>query len=237
MLLSLPEQQRRQLLDGDWDIKEGAAFTEFDRKIHVVEPFDIPNNWVKFRACDYGYGSKSGVVWFAVSPSEQLVVYRELYVSKVLATDLADMILDLEVGDGNIKYGVLDSSLWHKRGDTGPSLAEQMIQRGCRWRQSDRSKGSRVAGKNEVHRRLQVDEFTEEPRLVFFNNCTNIISQLPALPIDKKNPEDIDTTSEDHLYDALRYGIMSRPRFSIFDYDPMGTPSQGMRVADAVFGY
>jgi hypothetical protein len=237
MLLSLPEQQRRQLLEGDWDIKEGAAFTEFNRDIHVVEPFDIPNNWVKFRACDYGYGSYSGVVWFAVSPSEQLIVYRELYTSKVLATDLADMVLDLESGDGNIKYGVLDSSLWHKRGDTGPSLAEQMIQKGCRWRPSDRSKGSRVAGKNEIHRRLQVDEYTEEPRLVFFSSCTNIIAQLPALPIDKKNPEDIDTTAEDHLYDAMRYGIMSRPRFSIFDYDPHGRPGGGMQVADSTFGY
>ena len=237
MLLSMPEQQRRQLLEGDWDIKEGAAFTEFDRNIHVIEPFDIPNNWVKFRACDYGYGSKSGVVWFAVAPNEQLVVYRELYVSKVLAADLADMILDVESGDGTIKYGVLDSSLWHKRGDTGPSLAETMISRGCRWRPSDRSRGSRVAGKNEIHRRLQVDEFTEEPRLVFFNSCTNTVSQLPAIPLDKKNPEDIDTNSEDHLYDALRYGIMSRPRFSIFDYDPMGRPSTGMRVADSTFGY
>ena len=237
MLLSLPEQQRRQLLEGDWDIKEGAAFTEFDRNIHVVEPFNIPSNWVKFRACDYGYGSYSGVVWFAVSPSEQLIVYRELYVSKVLASDLADMVLDLEAEDGNIKYGVLDSSLWHKRGDTGPSLAEQMIQRGCRWRPSDRSKGSRVAGKNEIHRRLQVDEFTEEPRLVFFNSCTNLVAQLPSIPLDKKNPEDIDTKSEDHLYDALRYGIMSRPRFSIFDYDPMGRPGGGMQVADATFGY
>ena len=94
MLLSLPEQQRRQLLEGDWDIKEGAAFTEFDRNIHVVEPFKIPHNWVKFRSCDYGYGSYSAVLWFAVAPSEQIVVYRELYVSKVLATDLADMILD-----------------------------------------------------------------------------------------------------------------------------------------------
>ena len=130
MLLSLPEQQRRQLLEGDWDIKEGAAFTEFNRDIHVVEPFHIPANWVKFRACDYGYGSYSGVLWFAVAPDEQLIVYRELYVSKVLATDLADMILDLEAEDGNIKYGVLDSSLWHKRGDTGPSLAEQMIAKG-----------------------------------------------------------------------------------------------------------
>src|SRR5210317_431768 len=100
MLLSLPEQQRRQLLEGDWDIKEGAAFTEFDRRVHVVEPFKIPPNWVKFRACDYGYGSYTGVLWFAVAPDEQLIVYRELYVSKVLDTDLADMILDLEAEDG-----------------------------------------------------------------------------------------------------------------------------------------
>jgi hypothetical protein len=237
MLLSLPEQQRRQLLEGDWDIKEGAAFTEFNRDIHVVEPFRIPSNWVKFRSCDYGYGSYSGVLWFAVSPSEQLIVYRELYVSKVLATDLADMINELEAEDGNIKYGVLDSSLWHKRGDTGPSLAEQMIMRGCRFRPSDRSKGSRVSGKNEIHRRLQVDEYTEEPRIVFFDTCTNMVSQLPAIPLDKKNPEDVDTRAEDHLYDALRYGIMSRPRFSIFDYDPHGTPTRSMPVADSTFGY
>ena len=237
MLLSLPEQQRRQLLEGDWDIKEGAAFTEFNRDIHVVEPFHIPNNWVKFRSCDYGYGSYSGVLWFAVSPSEQLIVYRELYVSKVLATDLADMINELEAEDGNMKYGVLDSSLWHKRGDTGPSLAEQMIMRGCRFRPSDRSKGSRVSGKNEIHRRLQVDEYTEEPRIVFFDTCTNMVSQLPAIPLDKKNPEDVDTRAEDHLYDALRYGIMSRPRFSIFDYDPHGTPTRSMPVADSTFGY
>ena len=236
MLLSLPEQQRRQLLDGDWDIKEGAAFTEFDRRVHTMDPFSIPSNWVKFRSCDYGYSSYTGVLWFAVSPDERLIVYRELYVSKVLAADLAGMVLDLESGDGNIKYGVLDSSLWHKRGDTGPSLAEQMILKGCRWRPSDRSRGSRVSGKNEIHRRLQVDELTEESRLVFFNNCTNIISQLPALPIDKKNPEDIDTGSEDHLYDALRYGVMSRPRFSIFDYDPM-SPRNKPAPADAVFGY
>ena len=236
MLLSLPEHQRKQLLEGDWDIKEGAAFTEFDRRIHVVKPFPIPNNWVKFRACDYGYGSYSGVLWFAVSPDEQLVVYRELYVSKVLATDLADMILEVESGDGNIRYGVLDSSLWHNRGDTGPSLAEQMITRGCRWRPSDRSKGSRVSGKNEIHRRLQVDEFTEQPRLVFFSTCTEMISQLPAIPLDKRNPEDVDTNAEDHLYDALRYGIMSRPRFSIFDYDP-NVPKPTYQPSDSTFGY
>ena len=234
-LLSLPEHQRKQLLQGDWDVNEGSAFPEWNRSIHVVSPFNIPSNWVKFRACDYGYGSYTGVVWIAVSPSEQLIVYRELYVTKVIATDLADRIIELEEGE-SIRYGVLDSSLWHKRGDTGPSLAEQMIMRGCRWRPADRSKGSRVAGKNELHRRLQVDEYTEEPRLVFFNSCTNTISQLPVIPLDKNNPEDVDTHSEDHLYDALRYGVMTRPRSNLFDFDP-STQKSGFQMSDPTFGY
>tara|TARA_B110000285_G_scaffold55338_1_gene63005 strand:+ start:836 stop:2269 length:1434 start_codon:yes stop_codon:yes gene_type:complete len=234
-LLSLPEHQRKQLLQGDWDVNEGSAFPEWNRNIHVVTPFNIPSNWVKFRACDYGYGSYTGVVWIAVSPSEQLIVYRELYVTKVIATDLADKVMELESGE-SIRYGVLDSSLWHKRGDTGPSLAEQMIMRGCRWRPADRSKGSRVAGKNELHRRLQVDEYTEEPRLVFFNSCTNTISQLPVLPLDKNNPEDVDTNSEDHLYDALRYGVMTRPRSNLFDFDPFAQKG-GFQMSDPTFGY
>ena len=237
MLLSLPEHQRKQLLEGNWDINEGAAFPEFNRSIHVVEPYDIPQSWTKFRACDYGYGSFTGVVWIAVTPSEQLVVYRELYCSKVTASDLADMILREEADDGTIRYGVLDSSLWHNRGDTGPSLAEQMNMKGCRWRPSDRSKGSRVSGKNEIHRRLQVDEFTEEPRLVFFSSCTNMIAQLPSIPLDKKNPEDVDTNAEDHLYDALRYGIMTRPRSSIWDYNPAKNQRTGFQASDSTFGY
>ena len=234
-LLSLPEHQRRQLLEGDWSIAEGAAFTEFNPSIHVVKPYDIPHGWARFRACDYGYGSYTGVLWFAVTPSDQLVVYREMYVSKVTATDLADMILQAEDGE-KIRYGVLDSSLWHRRGDTGPSLAEQMIMKGCRWRPSDRSKGSRVAGKNEIHRRLQVDEFTQEPSLVIFDNCRSLIAQLPSLPLDKRNPEDVDTKAEDHLYDALRYGVMTRPRSHLFDYNP-DNQRTGFQAADSTFGY
>ena len=164
-----------------------------------------------------------------------MVVSQE-YCGKVTATDLADMILEAENEDGSIRYGVLDSSLWHKRGDTGPSLAEQMNAKGCKWRPSDRSRGSRVAGKNELHRRLQVDEFTNEPRLVFFSSCTNTIAQLPGLPVDKKNHEDVDTNAEDHLYDALRYGIMTRPRSSLWDFNPVSQRS-GFQASDATFGY
>ena len=239
MLLSLPESQRKRLLEGNWDVAEGAAFPEFDRNIHVTEPFSIPKNWPKFRACDYGYGSYSAVLWFAVAPDGQLIVYRELYVSKVLAKDLANKVLHLEEEDGTILYGVLDSSCWHKRGDTGPSLAEQMVLQGCRWRPSDRSAGSRIAGKNEVHRRLQIQEDVDEdntPGMVVFHSCINLVSQLPSIPLDPKNPEDVNTKSEDHLYDALRYGVMSRPRKGIFDFT-IESMSDRYIPSDATFGY
>jgi hypothetical protein len=232
-LLSLPEAQRRMLLEGDWDAIEGAAFPEWNRAVHVVKPFHIPQAWRRFRACDYGYGSHTGVVWFAVDEDERLIVYRELYVRKVIAIDLAHMILDIEEGE-RISYGVLDSSLWHQRGDPGPSLAEQMIREGCRWRPSDRSKGSRVSGKNEFHRRLQIDDLGK-PGIMFFDTCINCIAQIPVLPIDRDNPEDIDTDSEDHLYDAIRYGIMTRPRSSLFDFNPETGVSY--RPADPVMGY
>ena len=173
-----------------------------------------------------------------MTPENTLIVYRELYVSKVLAVDLARMILELERNDGKISYGVLDSSCWHKRGDTGPSLAEQMILTGCRWRPSDRSKGTRVSGKNELHRLLQVDSDTGEPGITFFSNCVNTVAQLPVLPLDKKNPEDIDTNAEDHLYDALRYGISSRPiARNIFDLEKPTESLKKFQPADQVFGY
>lgn len=236
-LMSMPENLRKQLLEGNWDVAEGAAFPEFNRAIHVLTPFNIPENWTRFRACDYGYGSHSAVLWFAIAPSGQLVVYRELYVKGVLAVDLADEILELEKDDPPIRYGILDSSLWHKRGDIGPSLAEQMIKRGCRWSPSNRSKGSRVAGKNEIHWRLKVDEDLEEPMLFFTSNCVNAIAQLPTIPLDKKNPEDVDTNSEDHIYDALRYGVSSRPRWhGSFGNKPMSRP-YGEVPADRTFGY
>ena len=212
-LLSLPEMQRRQLLEGDWAIADGAAFPEFRTHHHVVEPFEIPSDWRKFRSCDYGYSSYSAVHWFAIDPAfETLIVYRELYVSKHTGRDLAKAILQLERGD-QIQYGILDSSCWHQRGQIGPSIAEEMIAEGCRWRPSDRSAGARVAGRNRLHELLKYDEERKMPGIVFFDTCRQIIADLPVIPNDPKGGDDIDVRyRSDHAYDSIRYGVMSRPR-------------------------
>ena len=237
MLSSLPEVQRKQFLEGDWDAFENSSFPEFNKDIHTVEPFEIPRSWTKFRTCDWGYSSYACCLWIAVDWDNNLWVYREMYTSKVTADVFARRVLEHEVNE-YIKYGVLDSSTWARRGDVGPSIAETMIQEGCRWRPSDRSPKSRINGKMELHKRLKFDDELKQPKLKFFTTCTNLIRTLPLLPIDRNNPEDVDTDAEDHAYDALRYGCMSRPMnpnsgigFLQKEKEPKFEP------ADKVFGY
>lgn len=237
-LLSLPEMQRRQLLEGDWAVADGAAFSEFRSSIHVIEPYKIPTDWRRFRSCDYGYSSHSAVHWFAIDPSYgTLICYRELYLSKHTGRDLAKAVLEAE-GAESIAYGILDSSCWHQRGQIGPSIAEEMISQGCRWRPSDRSNGARVAGKNRLHEVLKVNEDTGIPGIQFFNTCRQIIADLPVIPSDPKGSDDIDPRyASDHSYDSVRYAVMSRPRaYSPFDWGN-GVPQQSWRPADATFGY
>jgi len=209
MLASLPEVQRKQFLEGDWNAFEDAAFPEFNQLLHVIQPLEIPKGWYRFRCADWGYSSPACVLWIAVDYDNNLWIYRELYTKKITADTFAKKVLELEHGE-YISYGILDASTWARRGDVGPSIAETMIQNGCRWRPSDRSPKSRINGKLEVHKRLKVND-KDEPGIRIFSNCTNLIRTMSTLPTDKNNPEDVDTKAEDHAYDALRYGCMSRP--------------------------
>ena len=237
MLASLPEVQRKQFLEGDWSAFENSSFPEFNKTTHVVDPFEIPRGWSRFRSADWGYSSNACCLWFAIDWDNNLWVYRELYTKKITADEFAKKVLEAEQGEF-MRYGVLDSSTWAKRGDVGPSIAETMIQEGCKWRPSDRSPKSRINGKLEIHKRLKVHEKDNEPTLKVFSNCVNLIRTLPLLPLDKNNPEDVDTDAEDHAYDALRYGCMSRPMHpSVMKELFQNSTEKVFKPVDRVFGY
>ena len=236
MLASLPEVQRKQFLDGDWSAFENSAFPEFDPIKHVSEPFEIPRNWHRFRTCDWGYASHACCLWIAIDFDNNLWVYRELYTQRVTADIFAQKVLEAERNE-YVRYGVLDSSTWARRGDVGPSIAETMIQQGCKWRPSDRSPRSRVNGKLELHKRFSVSEKTG-PGIRIFKTCRNLIRTLGSLPTDDKNPEDVDTNAEDHAYDALRYGCMSRPTHPKYaERFRTSFTDDTYRMADNKFGY
>ena len=236
MLRSLPEVERRRLLEGDWDVAEGAAFPEFSRLVHVCDAAttQIPTNWLRIRAADYGYSSPSCVLWGAVDWDDNLWIYREFYGKGQTAENLANIIANYEGEDPGMYYTVLDASCWNRTG-TGPSIAETMIRSGVRWTPSDRN---RLAGKMEIHRRLQENPISKEPRIKILSTCTHLIRTLSSLPLSKTNTEDVDTKADDHAYDALRYMCMTRARGHLTINSMMNKmKEQQHKPADRIFGY
>ena len=235
MLKALPDVQRRQLLEGNWDIAEGAAFTEFDSEAHVITPFAIPIGWERVKGIDYGYASESACVWGCVDPSDgTLIIYRELYLKGLTGEDLGHLITEMELDDPFSVPGVLDTAAWAKTGATGPTVGEALIKTGHKLRRADKA---RIPGKIQIHEYLKLRQ-NGRPRLQIFNTCPNLIRELQSIPLDKSNPEDVDTHASDHAYDALRYLIMSRPRIE----DPISRLrhlrlEQAYTPADSEFGY
>ena len=235
MLNALPDVQRKQLLEGNWDITEGAAFTEFDIDTHVITPFEIPIGWERLKGIDYGYASESACVWACIDPTDgTLIIYRELYRKGLTGVDLADLITKMELADPWSVQGVLDTAAWSRTGTTGPTVGETLQRAGHKLRRADKN---RVQGKIQIHEYLKVQN-TGRPKLQIFNTCPNLIKELQSIPLDKSNPEDVDTNAPDHAYDALRYLIMSRPRVNdIYNQFRHMRMEQAYTPVDAEFGY
>ena len=235
MLKALPPTQRKQLLEGNWDVNEGAAFTEFEQDIHVITPFEIPISWERTKGIDYGYASESSCVWGTVDPSDgTLIIYRELYQKGLTGEDLGDRITQMELSDPYSVQGVLDTAAWARTGTTGPTVGESLIRAGHKLRRADKN---RIQGKIQIHEYLKVQQ-SGRPRLQIFNTCPNLIRELQSIPLDRSNPEDVDTHAPDHAYDALRYLIMSRPRIQdSFSRIRNLHLEQAYTPSDSEFGY
>lgn len=207
-LEALPEIRRRAMLYGDWNAFEGAFFPEFDEERHITVGFDIPSDWLRFRALDYGL-DMTACLWMALSPEKNVYVYRELYQNGLILSEAAKKILSLTPKDEKIRYTVASPDLWSRRQDSGRSGFDIMCEAGLRGlRKAD---NSRIAGWRVVREYLNGSE-PSKPGLIIFRCCENLLRTLPQLRFDEHIREDAASEPHEltHAPEALRYGLMSR---------------------------
>ena len=240
-LEALPELERKRQLLGIWDAFEGQIFTELLQSIQGYEDFDIPPEWERFCVLDWGYARPFSVGWYAVDYDGIIYRFREWYGSKrdrdgradserwneglkMQAWEVAKEMLRIEMVAGEkITRRIADPSIWGKHPDfrkkeaRGPTIEEDFAAEGVYFTKAD---NDRIAGKQQVHKRLkpeiEVDEETgevisQQANIMIANSCKNFWRTMPLLHEAKNNPDDIDTDQEDHIYDDFRYACMSRP--------------------------
>jgi len=106
-LSQLTGHRRARLFEGLWSAAEGQVYPDWDRNVHIVDRFQIPADWRRVRAIDFGFRDPFTCLWLAIDPSKRVYLYRQLYMSSRLVEDHAADILRLSRGE-NIETTVCD---------------------------------------------------------------------------------------------------------------------------------
>jgi len=210
-LSGLSAARRKALLEGSWTAAEGQFFDTWSYAQHTCADFKIPSEFSMWRGGDDGYSemNPAAVVWLAHDKiHNRIFVVRELYRSGMTPETMAHAVkqIDAEFGDDRDMDGCIDSSSFCDTGFSGGGRADVMNALGCGWSPSPKGAGSRASGWSAIRSRLEARR-DGPPGLVVFRSCKNLIRTLPMLVYSTKRSDDIAENSEDHLADALRYGL------------------------------
>lgn len=221
--------RRQRLKEGIWVGAEGMVYDDYRHERHVVERYEIPADWRRLISVDFGFNNPFVAQWWAVSPDDEMILYRELYGTGRLVSDWGADIVRLGAGE-RISYIVAD-----------PADAEgrKTLQRstGLGVMQAD---NEILAGIQAVQQRLRIGA-NGKPRLMFFfDTLANADRELerrkhPTCTLDeitgyvwetardgkpnKERPVDL----HNHGMDAMRYAVMAvdasrNRRVFIMDY-------------------
>ena len=214
-LEALPEREKKALLFGDWNIFEGQYFNEFRSDVHVIEPFEIPTSWRKYRTIDYGL-DRLAVLWIAISEDGRVYVYREYCESGLPISEAAKAITDRTPRSEEIYATLAPPDLFSRTQESGKTKASLFSEFGVNF---TKTSNDRECGWLAIKELLRINE--DGPRLRIFRSCTEIIKCLPALTIDRIRPTDCANEPHEitHAPDALR-------GFAIFHTRPNPTAEE-----------
>ena len=149
-----------------------------------LEGRDVPN-----------YGSNKGLKLSAQEVARQIKEFEEeLYEEGWIET--------------KVQPGPADGQIFNVNEKESGSIASRMEKHGIRWYAADKSAGTRKNGLELLRIALENSLQGEGPGLYVMANCDAFLETVPTLPRDEDDPDDVDTTAEDHVYDECRYMIL-----------------------------
>lgn len=106
-----------RLRKGLWVAAEGVIY-EFDPAVHIIDRFDIPEDWPRYWSVDFGYVHPFVLQMWAQDPDGQLVLYREIYRTGRTVDqhcfDLMDAISDPDPAWTGPRMRAVDGRIWRE---------------------------------------------------------------------------------------------------------------------------
>ena len=223
-------------VEGKWVGSEGLIYDEYDPTVHLLHPDDLPGNWTInrhsefdqtgeqcywveppqewriYRAIDFGFTNPFVCQWWARSPDDDLVLFREIYRTEARLDEHAEEINRLTADNWTISKTFADHDAEGR---------ERLNAYGISTADTDKSVGD---GIEAVKSRLALDDrgqpdlyFMEGARvhrpdfgLVQDDKPLKTIDEIPGYIWNEDKPEVDEPEKEtDHGCDAMRYLVYS----------------------------
>jgi phage terminase large subunit len=218
MLATYSKERIQRDVMGSFDSFEGMVYSDFNRHIHLVKPFKVPESWPKFIGADHGYNNPAAWIYCALSPDNEIYVYKEYYAREKLIGDICKENLIL-IGKDKIEGIWIDPSVRRTNGQTGTSDWDTYLEYLPPKLGLFTATNDVELGIDRVKTYLRINETTAKPKLYIFEDCHNLVEEMSEYRYQelspqaqgKSNDKESPRKYKDHALDAFRYAVMSRP--------------------------
>jgi len=217
---TLSEEERKTRATGVYISHTGLIYGEVFSQINNVIPdivqssrFDIlRKHWSHFQMMDHGYNNPTAFLFACYDSDGKVIIYDELYINKTIVSDIAEMVkkrrLQLDIPT---EYVVCDPSIASTDPLSGSSVQAEYGENGI----------FIALGNNDVQSGIaRVQETLRYQQLIISKRCTETLKEIRKYRWDRhltkmgdrKNKKEVPVKKDDHAMDAMRYGLMSRPK-------------------------
>lgn len=221
MLRETPPYLRDARSKGIPSLGAGAIYPVPESEI-VCDPFAIPRHWKRCYGLDVGW-NRTAAIWLAIDPSVDCVyAYTEHYRAEAEPSIHAAAIR----ARGEWIPGAIDPASLGSSQIDGHTMIEIYRRLGLRLTSADNKLQGPEGGIFAVWERLSTG------RLKIFRTCQNTLNEYREYHRDEKGKI---VKKDDHLMDALRYGIMTGIHVACIE--PVRTLGVNFGRGDKTAGY
>ena len=191
-------------------VNSSLVYSEFDERIHVIDPFEVPFDWQENISIDPGLSNPLSAHFYAVDYDSNIYVVAEHYAAgKTLeyhAKDIDELAKRLawkRAKDGKIE-AIIDSAANQRTLSSPRSVSELFFDYGIKV--NPKVNKDLFSGINRVKSYLR--DANGRTKLFIFRTCENMIREFKSYFWGNA---DAPVKKDDHSLDELRYFVMTRP--------------------------
>jgi phage terminase large subunit len=188
---------KKRFYFGEYGEYEGLVY-HLDEEVHIVDDFEIPADWKRFRGIDFGYHPHPFCcLWAAYDASNDILYfYREHYLGQTTVRRHSEIIKAM-TGDEHISWTVAD----HDAEDRATLLENGIV--------TVPADKEVLKGIDHVADLLHFDENKTRPNIKIFRSCKALITEFYAYkwadPATRMAKDREVVKEDDHGPDVVRY--------------------------------